>query len=178
MNDRAVPPISNPTTGSAQAGVQQSALDCIDMHPVDPATIVIWRWETVVTVLILSAASFVPLLPMAPELGLALAAAVFLVGMIFAMWWPAQRYRYLRYGLDEFGLVLQTGVWWRRQISLPRVRIQHSDVSQGPLQRRYGIATLRLYTAGSRYTKIELEGVQHSEALALRDSLVARARRG
>jgi membrane protein YdbS with pleckstrin-like domain len=78
--------------------------------------------------------------------------------------------------LDQFGLVLQNGVWWRKQITLPRVRIQHSDVSQGPLQRRYGVATLKLYTAGSRYTKIELEGVRHEEALALRDSLVTRAR--
>lgn len=149
-----------------------------EMHAVDPATIVIWRWETVVTVLILTCATLVPFVAVAPVIGVALAAAVLTVGMILAYWWPKQRYRYLRYGLDEFGLVLQSGVWWRKQITLPRVRIQHSDVSQGPLQRRYGIATLKLYTAGSRYTKIELEGVCHAEALALRDSLVTRARSG
>ena len=150
----------------------------VDMHPVDSATIVVWRWEAATTALILTFAALVPLIPIAPKIGIALAACVFAVGMGFAFWWPAQRYRYLRYGLDEFGLVLQSGVWWRKQISLPRVRIQHSDVSQGPLQRRYGIATLKLYTAGSRYTKIELEGVRHAEALALRDSLVTRARSG
>jgi membrane protein YdbS with pleckstrin-like domain len=176
MNDPALHPNLNPASSASRAGGEQTGAGRIEMHPVDPATIVIWRWETTVTVLILAIASFVPLLPTAPKLGLALAAAVFFVGMVFAFWWPARRYRCLRYGLDEFGLVLQSGVWWRKQISLPRVRIQHSDVSQGPLQRRYGIATLKLYTAGSRYTKIELEGVQHAEALALRDSLVTRAR--
>lgn len=159
-----------------QPDVPQADQAPLDMHAVDPATIPIWRWETVVRALIFTCASFVPLIPISPLIGAGIAACVFTIGMVLAFWWPKQRYRYLRYGLDEFGLVLQTGVWWRKQITLPRVRIQHSDVSQGPLQRRYGVATLKLYTAGSRYTKIELEGVCHAEALALRDSLVTRAR--
>lgn len=165
---------------SSAAQSSETQLDSVqvDMHPVDSTTIVVWRWEAATTALILTFATLVPLAPLAPKIGMALATCVFVVGMGLAFWWPAQRYRYLRYGLDEFGLVLQSGVWWRKQISLPRVRIQHSDVSQGPLQRRYGIATLKLYTAGSRYTKIELEGVRHAEALALRDSLVTRARSG
>jgi membrane protein YdbS with pleckstrin-like domain len=168
-----------PSESLAIQPLDASALDTgLDMHPVDPATIAVWRWEAVTTVLILTCASFVPLAPIAPAIGAALAACVLVGGLVLAYWWPTQRYRYLSYGLDEFGLVLRSGVWWRKQISLPRVRIQHSDVSQGPLQRRYGIATLKLYTAGSRYTKVELEGVRHEEALALRDSLVTRARSG
>jgi uncharacterized protein len=75
--------------------------------------------------------------------------------------------------VDEQGIVIQRGIFWRSRIALPRVRVQHSDVSQGPLQRRFGVATLKLYTAGSRYTKIELPGLAHDEALALRDTLIA-----
>jgi membrane protein YdbS with pleckstrin-like domain len=161
---------------SRQTNLAHLDLHQVDLHHVDPGTIAIWRWEAVITVLILSFASLVPFASIAPAVGAAIAGFVFVVGMLLAFWWPKQRYRYLRYGLDEFGLVLQSGVWWRKQITLPRVRIQHSDVAQGPLQRRYGVATLKLYTAGSRYTKVELEGVRHEEALALRDSLVTRAR--
>ena len=58
-------------------------------------------------------------------------------------------------------------------VALPRVRIQHTDVSQGPLERRYGIGTLKLYTAGSRHTRIELPGLNHDDAIALRDALLA-----
>lgn len=144
-----------------------------DQH-VDPAAIITWRMETASTVLVLAIAAAVPLAP----LSLTLASSAFFVaavaGLGLAWFWPPARYRRLKYRVDEVGLTIQDGVWWRTQTSLPRLRIQHSDVSQGPLQRRYGIATLKLYTAGSRYTKVELEGLRHEDALALRDRLVRR----
>ncbi len=59
-------------------------------------------------------------------------------------------------------------------MAIPRVRIQDSDVSQGPLQRRFGVATLKLYTAGSRFTCNELPGLDHDRALDLRDTLLRR----
>ena len=62
-------------------------------------------------------------------------------------------------------------MFWRTQSALPRVRIQHTDVSQGPLQRRYGVATLKLYTAGSRFTRTDLPGIEYADAVALRDRL-------
>ena len=145
---------------------------------VDPAAIVIWRWESAFVALIAGAAVAVPLTPIAPAVAPVIGVAVAVLGIVFAWFWPAAKYRCLKYGIDEFGLMIQEGVWWRVQIALPRVRIQHSDVSQGPLERRYGLATLKLYTAGSRFTKVELEGLPHDEAIALRDTLLSRAHVG
>ena len=84
------------------------------------------------------------------------------------------QYRHLRYAVDEAGIAIESGVLWRSRVSLPRVRIQHTDVSQGPLQRHYGVGTLKLYTAGSRFTRIELPGLAHDEAETLRNALLAR----
>lgn len=145
---------------------------------VDPAAIVVWRWESAFVALIAGIAVAIPLGPISPSGAAALGLFVAVVGVVFAWFWPAAKYRRLKYGIDEFGLLIQEGVWWRVQIALPRVRIQHSDVSQGPLERRYGLATLKLYTAGSRFTKVELEGLRHDEAVALRDSLLSRAHAG
>jgi membrane protein YdbS with pleckstrin-like domain len=142
---------------------------------VDPATISVWRIEGFVTAVVLAIGGLVPLASTSLKLAALLASSIATVGFVIAAIWPKARYKRLRYGLDPFGLILQYGVFWRTQIALPRTRIQHSDISQGPLQRRYGIATLKLYTAGSRYTKVELEGLQHAEAIALRDSLLGRA---
>lgn len=142
---------------------------------VDPATIGAWRWTGVIAALVLAIGSAIPLVPIQPMVAVTASFAVALLGLAAAWWWPPVRYRRLTYAIDEFGLVIQEGVLWRSQTVLPRVRIQHSDVSQGPLQRRYGIATLKLYTAGSRYTKVELPGLNHDDALALRDSLLKRA---
>ena len=145
------------------------------LQNVDPATISVWRIEGFITAVVLAIGGLVPIAPTSFTIAMLVAACIAAVGIVVALVWPNARYKRLRYGLDPFGLILQQGVLWRTQIALPRTRIQHSDVSQGPLQRRYGIATLKLYTAGSRYTKVELEGLQHAEAIALRDSLLGRA---
>lgn len=145
------------------------------LQNVDPATISVWRIEGFITAVVLALGGLVPLVSISLKAAALIASCVATVGFVISAIWPNARYKRLRYGLDPFGLILQQGVFWRTQIALPRTRIQHSDVSQGPLQRRYGIATLKLYTAGSRYTKVELEGLQHAEAIALRDSLLSRA---
>ena len=62
----------------------------------------------------------------------------------------------------------------RELVVVPHERTQSLAVSQGPLQRRYGVATLKLYTAGSRFTRTELPGLEYAEAVALRDRLLLR----
>jgi membrane protein YdbS with pleckstrin-like domain len=145
-------------------------------QPVDPATIAVWRWHAFATTgFIVAAAGVVSaiegryLWPMLPVF-------VALAGGAISWFWPAAAYRHLRFGVDPAGIVIQRGVLFRSHIALPRVRIQHTDVSQGPLQRRFGVGTLKLYTAGSAYTKIELPGLAHDEAVELRDALLAEGR--
>ena len=91
----------------------------------------------------------------------------------FSYWWPAVRYRYLRYRVDESGLVIRRGVLWRSTTSIPLSRVQHTDVSQGPLQRSYSLGTLVVHTAGTDNASISLAGLQHSVALRVRDHLVS-----
>jgi membrane protein YdbS with pleckstrin-like domain len=140
---------------------------------VDPAAISVWRWQLLVVTLFLAGVVAATLFPYEHSPWASAAAAVALCGLLFTWLWPATYFRHLRYIVDPTGIVIQRGVLWRSHIALPRVRIQHTDVSQGPLQRHYGIGTLRLYTAGSRYTVIELPGLAHDDAIALRDALLA-----
>jgi membrane protein YdbS with pleckstrin-like domain len=63
-------------------------------------------------------------------------------------------------------------VVWRRIINVPRSRVQHIDVSQGPLQRTYALGTLVIYTAGTDHAKVELRGLSHARALRIRDHLL------
>ena len=144
----------------------------MQLSHVDPATLGVWRWQAVITTSFLVLATAVVsfqeprLWPFAPLL-------VAIIGSGLSWLWPALSYQHLRFGVDDTGIAIESGVLWRSRIALPRVRIQHTDVSQGPLQRRYGVGTLKLYTAGSRHTRIELEGLNHDDAIALRDALLA-----
>ena len=74
--------------------------------------------------------------------------------------------------LDRHGLEIHRGVWWRSRIRVPRSRVQHTDVHQGPLDRRWGLADLTVFTAGTEAAAIRLPGLPAERALALRDALL------
>jgi membrane protein YdbS with pleckstrin-like domain len=102
--------------------------------------------------------------------------ALFAIGAAFALrayLWPTVAYRHSSYRFAEEGLQLRRGVVWRSQVAVARSRIQHTDVSQGPIERIYGLATLTVHTAGNHYAAIGLPGLEYADALAARDFLLA-----
>ncbi len=86
--------------------------------------------------------------------------------------WPVLRYRYSAYHVSPQGILIRRGVLWRTVSYVPRSRVQHTDVSQGPLQRAYGLATLVIYTAGTHNAEVSLGGIARDTALAIRDRLI------
>ena len=88
--------------------------------------------------------------------------------------WPPLEYRHTRWRVSALGLDIWSGVVWRSVVSVPRSRVQHIDVTQGPLQRRFGLATLSLHTAGTEHAKVTLSGLEHATALRVRDDLLVR----
>lgn len=86
--------------------------------------------------------------------------------------WPALVYRYTSYRVGPSGIEIRRGVLWREVHFVPRSRVQHTDVAQGPIQRQFGLATLVLYTAGTAHAAVHLAGLDHATALRIRDHLV------
>lgn len=86
--------------------------------------------------------------------------------------WPVTEYRHTSYRVDDQSIQIRRGVHWRVTINVPRSRVQHTDVSQGPLERRYGLGTLAIYTAGTDHAKVDLSGLEHALALRLRQHLL------
>jgi len=86
--------------------------------------------------------------------------------------WPAIEHRRCAYRVSALGIEIWRGVVWRSAISVPRSRVQHTDVSQGPLQRKRGLATLSIHTAGTEHSRVELPGLRKEIALEIRDFLL------
>jgi membrane protein YdbS with pleckstrin-like domain len=86
--------------------------------------------------------------------------------------WPPIEHRHTFYRVDEQGIEIRRGVYWRVVINVPRSRVQHTDVSQGPLDRRFGLGTLVIYTAGTDHAKVDLPGLDHATALRIREHLL------
>lgn len=150
-------------------------------HPLDPGSVVVARLAAAIAAAVVSlpllvaavaAAVAVPL-GVAGTFGIlaAWAAASALLG-VWCYAWPGVRYRRLRYRLDPQGFTIRRGVVWRSVTSVPKSRVQHTDVSQGPLQRAFDLATLVVHTAGTQDSSVSLGGLRHAEALRIRDYLI------
>lgn len=95
-----------------------------------------------------------------------------LLGLWHAIRWPARAYRHTSYRVDDRGIEIRNGVYWRVVINVPKSRVQHIDVTQGPIERRYGLGTLVIYTAGTEHAKVQLEGLEHGRAMRIREHLL------
>lgn len=86
--------------------------------------------------------------------------------------WPPLEYRHTSYRLDHTGIEVKTGVIWRKVTNVPRSRVQHIDVAQGPVERSYQLGRLVIYTAGTEHSKIELPGLDYTTAFEMRAHLL------
>ncbi len=60
---------------------------------------------------------------------------------------PDLLFRHWRYQLGEREIDLQHGIFTITRTLIPMARIQHVDTRRGPLQRRFGLASVVMYTA-------------------------------
>ncbi|MFN0056927.1 MAG: PH domain-containing protein [Planctomycetota bacterium] len=86
--------------------------------------------------------------------------------------WIRLDYQRSSFALTLVGLEIQRGVLWRSVLKVPRNRIQYTDLSRGPLERRYQLATLIVHTAGTVHAVVTLPGLEVQRAQALRDALL------
>lgn len=107
--------------------------------------------------------------------GLLIGAALLLL-LYLALLAPPRRYRAWAYGMDSDELQVRRGVWTRVHTVVPLDHVQHIDVSQGPLERAFGICSLVLHTAGTLHSQIVLPGLTRATAEAMRDEIRGRMR--
>ncbi|MFI4898254.1 MAG: PH domain-containing protein [Phycisphaerales bacterium JB059] len=94
------------------------------------------------------------------------------LGMLWlAIVWTRLSHNATVFRVNEQGLEIRRGVLWRRVISVPRSRVQHTDVGQGPLQRRFGLSTLTVHTAATRTPSVQLVGLARETAMRVRENL-------
>lgn len=91
-----------------------------------------------------------------------------LLVVLLALIWAPRRYRLTGYCLRQHDLHLRTGALWQSTTSVTFSRIQHLEVTQGPLERLLGLARLLVYTAGGSGQDLAIPGLQRAHADQLR----------
>lgn len=131
-----------------------------------------WRWHWAVWMIIIC----VPLLilalglayPANLVLGIALGVAL-LIFILIRIYLPLY-YDTLSYTIEDDLVMGTRGVFWKKRVTVPFRKITNIDISQGPVQRLFGLGTIHVQTAGAAgaqaaVAELRIEGMKEFDAL-------------
>ena len=107
-----------------------------------------------------------------------IAAVSGLVFVIFPILLPVYsfyRYRNWFFKVHDDHLEINHGVLRKTSAVVPYVRVQHIDTNRGPLERVLGLASLRVYTAGSKGADMRIPGLAKERAEEMQEELKSKA---
>ena len=99
-----------------------------------------------------------------------IAAAAALVAGAIAQIFVARRVHAWGYAEREDDLFVKRGVLFSRLSVIPYGRMQFVDVTAGPVERLFGLATVRMHTAAAA-SDARIPGIESGEAARVRDRL-------
>ena len=149
------------------------------MTPLDKGQLWVMRLQGLLAAAVLLAAGAVGETVLGDRLGLPRGSIVLplLVPILYlALLAPGRRFRAWGYGIDAGELQVRHGVWTQVHSVVPLDRIQHIDISQGPIERAFRVCRLIVHTAGTLHSQVTLPGLSREVAEAMRDSIRARIR--
>lgn len=102
-------------------------------------------------------------------------AALISVGTVVVLgaacaWFVRRRYRAWRYQERHEDLIVARGVMVQRLSVVPYGRMQFVEVTAGPVERSFGLSTVKLHTAAAA-SDARIPGLEREEAARLRDRL-------
>ncbi|NVK10809.1 MAG: PH domain-containing protein [Gammaproteobacteria bacterium] len=77
------------------------------------------------------------------------------------------------YLLREHDCSYRRGIIFKKNTTQPIVRIQHVEINQGPLERKYQLASLAVYSAGGSAHTFMIPGLDHERAKAMRQFILS-----
>ncbi|AXI08033.1 hypothetical protein CUC15_03130 [Oceanobacillus zhaokaii] len=86
---------------------------------------------------------------------------------------PKIRFRRWRYEIFEQEIYIQHGILIMSRTLVPMIRVQHVDTKQGPILKKYQLASVTISTAATTH---EIPALLEEDASELRDRISALAR--
>jgi membrane protein YdbS with pleckstrin-like domain len=142
-------------------------------HGLEPAAKPLMFWFGLLPFLIpIVPASVLSLTLMPGWWGLCVTLPVAVLCLAIGVQFGRNRWHTTRWRLDADGFRLRKGRWWQKEIFVPRTRVQHLDIHNGPMERSRGLATLIIHTAGTESHALKQQGFSLETAVQLRDALI------
>lgn len=81
-------------------------------------------------------------------------------------------YHYKFYALRDKDIVFKSGYVFRSQTAIPFNRVQHCEVNNGPIDRIFGLSSLKLFTAGGSQSDLRIPGLKNQTANDLKHFII------
>lgn len=143
--------------------------DELDWHKPSPRLLTMRRLEVALPTVAFAVAVFVALAFTRIVAALAGVGAVLLVGAAL-FFFVTRRVGAWGYAEREDDLFVRRGVMFSRLSVIPYGRMQFIDVTAGPVERLFGLATVRMHTAAAA-SDARIPGLAADEAARVRDRL-------
>lgn len=78
------------------------------------------------------------------------------------------------YAIRQKDIMYNSGLFWQSSIAIPFNRVQHCEVSQGPIDRFYNLAELKIFTAGGSSSDLSISGLSPETAARIKDFIVVK----
>ncbi len=75
------------------------------------------------------------------------------------------------YALRKHDISYRKGWFFRSLLSIPFNRVQHCEVKQGPIESLFGMASLKVFTAGGSGSDMKIPGLSPDKAKSLRSHI-------
>ena len=99
---------------------------------------------------------------------------VTMTGFLLARKASDMKWANLGYSMGESNLMVMRGFWNRTTYTVPYFRFQNLEVSESVFQRRWGVATVTVDTAGNKIINPQIVDLEMSQAFEVRDNLFER----
>lgn len=76
------------------------------------------------------------------------------------------------YKVREKDIIHRRGVIFKNITSIPFNRVQHCEISQGPIQRIFDLHTIQIFTAGGSTSDLSIPGLKGDTAQKIKDFII------
>ena len=80
-------------------------------------------------------------------------------------------FRYSGYALREKDLLFRSGWFIRKKKVVLINRIQHVSIQSGPIERKFGLSSISIFTAGASQADFTIKGIKEETALSIKEWL-------
>lgn len=133
----------------------------MDYKKVDRKAGIVWRIDGVLSSLICIAIGCVVSRFVSGAWDMLIVAILAIISILTIFIHPGIEMKQWRYSILEERIDLLHGIYWKSHTVVPVKKIQYLKIAQGPIQKRFGLSTIHIVTAGN---EVEIPNIEMKES--------------